>query len=366
MRDVRNMASMKVLLTGGAGYIGSHTALALLEAGHKLVILDNFSNSSPESLKRVVDLAGSNAGDRLSIIKGDIRDTKDIERAFSALAPGDKIEAVIHFAGLKSVSDSAKYPLSYWDVNLGGTLTLVETMQAQRCRTLVFSSSATIYGMPEQLPIPETAKVLPINPYGHSKAAAEQLLANLAESEEGWRIASLRYFNPVGAHPSGRIGEDPSGRPSNLLPFMSQVAIGRQKILQVFGDDWPTPDGSGIRDYIHVMDLAEGHLAALATLVAESPQLLTVNLGSGQGYSVLEVKSAFEKAIGSTIPCEIVKRREGDAPCSVADPSLAQKRLRWKTKRNLDDICQDMWSWQTKNPFGYSSTPQSLPHKKTR
>jgi UDP-glucose 4-epimerase len=341
------------LITGGAGFIGSHTALVLLEAGHSLVVLDNFTNSSAESLQRVAGLAGPSAASRLAVVEGDIRNQADLERAFAAAPAGQPIEAVIHFAGLKAVAESVRTPLSYWDVNLSGSRQLLAVMQAQGCRTLVFSSSATLYGMPEQVPIPETAPIQPINPYGHSKAAVEQLLADLAGSEPGWRIARLRYFNPVGAHPSGRIGEDPLGVPSNLFPFVSQVAVGRRPRLQVFGGDWPTPDGSGVRDYIHVMDLAEGHRAALDTLLSEDPQLITLNLGSGQGHSVLQVVVAFEAASGRSVPYELVARRPGDAASSVADPALAAQRLGWSTRRGLAEMCRDGWAWQSANPNGF-------------
>ncbi len=343
-----------LLITGGAGFIGSHTALVLLEAGHSLVVLDNFSNSSPESLRRVLELAGPEVSERLAVVEGDIRNPAELKRAFAAAPDGAPIEAVIHFAGLKAVGESVQHPLRYWDVNLGGSSQLLAAMQLHGCRTLVFSSSATLYGMPEQVPIQETAPIQPINPYGHSKAAVEQLLADLAESEPGWRIARLRYFNPVGAHPSGRIGEDPSGIPNNLFPYVSQVAVGRRDQLQVFGGDWPTPDGSGIRDYIHVMDLAEGHRAALDTLLAEEPQLLTLNLGSGHGHSVLEVVAAFESASGRPVPYELVARRAGDAATTVADPSLAARRLGWRSRRGLSEICRDGWAWQSANPHGYA------------
>ena len=343
----------QLLITGGAGFIGSHTALVLLEAGHSLVVLDNFANSSPESLRRVLNLAGPNVGGRLAVVEGDIRNPADLERAFAAAPASHPVGAVIHFAGLKAVGESVREPLRYWDVNLAGSRQLLTAMQVQGCRTLVFSSSATLYGYPAVVPIPETAPIQPINPYGHSKAAVEQLLADLAGSEPGWRIARLRYFNPVGAHPSGRIGEDPSGIPSNLFPFVSQVAVGRRKRLEVFGGDWPTPDGSGIRDYIHVMDLAEGHRAALDALLAEPPQLLTLNLGSGQGHSVLEVVRAFESASGRTVPYAIVARRDGDAACTVADPHLAAERLGWRTRLSLAEMCRDSWCWQQANPHGY-------------
>lgn len=342
----------QLLITGGAGFIGSHSCLVLLEAGHNLVVLDNFDNSSAESLKRVLELAGASAAGRLQVVEGDIRCAADLERAFAA---GRPITAVVHFAGLKAVGESVREPLRYWDVNLCGTRQLLAAMQAHGCRSLVFSSSATLYGMPELVPISESAAIQPINPYGHSKAAVEQLLADLAASEAGWRIARLRYFNPVGAHPSGCIGEDPRGIPNNLFPFVSQVAVGRRDCLQVFGGDWPTPDGSGIRDYIHVMDLAEGHRAALDVLLAEPPQLLSLNLGSGQGHSVLEVVRAFEIASGSFVPYTIVERREGDAASTVADPRLATARLSWRTRRSLEEMCRDSWTWQQANPEGYGS-----------
>jgi UDP-glucose 4-epimerase len=260
---------------------------------------------------------------------------------------------VIHFAGLKAVAESVAKPLLYWQVNLEGTRLLLQAMASAGCRSLVFSSSATIYGIPDQVPIPESAAIKPINPYGHSKAAVEQLLADLAASVAGWRIARLRYFNPVGAHPSGRIGEDPFGTPNNLFPFVSQVAVGRRAELQIFGSDWPTPDGTGIRDYIHVMDLAAGHQAALDVLLAEAPQLLSLNLGSGQGCSVLEVVNAFADASGVAIPHRLVDRRPGDAAITVADPSLALARLGWRTKLDLAAMCRDGWAWQQANPNGY-------------
>ena len=339
----------QLLITGGAGFIGSHTCLVLLEAGHSLVVLDSFANSSPESLRRVAELAGLGAADRLKVVEGDIRSTTDLERAF-ALGP---IDGVVHFAGLKAVGESVADPLRYWDVNLSGSRCLLAAMAAHGCRTLVFSSSATLYGYPDVVPIRESAPIRPINPYGHTKAAVEQMLRDLAGSEPGWRIASLRYFNPVGAHPSGRIGEDPSGIPNNLFPFITQVAVGRRERLQVFGGDWPTPDGSCVRDYIHVMDLADGHLAALQVLLDEGEQLLTLNLGSGRGHSVLEVIQAFETASGRAIPYSVVDRRPGDAAVTVADPSLAAERLGWRTRRDLQEMCRDSWVWQQANPAGY-------------
>ena len=340
----------RLLITGGAGFIGSHTCVTLLQAGHQLVVLDNFSNSSPRSLERVRDIAEIKAPEQLSVVEGDLRSPADLERAF-----GTAIDAVVHFAGLKAVGESVAHPLRYWDVNVNGSLQLLAAMQRHSCRTIVFSSSATLYGFPKTVPIPETAPIQPINPYGQSKAAVEQMLNDLATSEEGWRIACLRYFNPVGAHPSGRIGEDPNGIPNNLFPFVSQVAVGRRSQLSVFGGDWPTHDGSGVRDYIHVMDLAEGHSAALSALLNERPQVMTLNLGSGQGHSVLEVVSAFETASGKAIPYVIANRRPGDAASTVADPGLARARLGWSTQRTLAEMCRDSWAWQSANPEGYAA-----------
>ena len=341
----------QLLISGGAGFIGSHTCLVLLEAGHHLVVLDNFANSSPESLRRLGELVGPEATTRLRVVEGDIRSVEDLNRAFAA----GPIEGVVHFAGLKAVGESVAEPLRYWDVNVAGSRCLLAAMAAHDCRSLVFSSSATLYGYPETVPIPESARIQPINPYGHTKAAVERMLQDVAASEAGWRIASLRYFNPVGAHPSGRIGEDPSGIPNNLFPFITQVAVGRRERLRVYGGDWPTPDGSGVRDYIHVMDLAEGHLAALQVLLSGGDQLLTLNLGSGRGHSVLEVIAAFQEASGRAIPHDVVERRAGDAAETVADPSLAAERLSWRTTRGLAEMCRDGWAWQQANPNGYAS-----------
>ena len=352
----------QILITGGAGFIGSHTCLVLLQEEHNLIVLDNLSNSSPVALERVATLAGlsSSADDRegrLQLIRGDIRDRACLDQIFSqAKTIGQPLQAVIHFAGLKAVGESVREPLRYWDVNLTGSRCLLAAMNDHDCRTLVFSSSATLYGYPNSVPIPESAAVQPINPYGHSKAAVERMLQDLAASSPNqWSIACLRYFNPVGAHPSGAIGEDPMGIPNNLFPFVCQVAIGRRELMQVFGGDWPTSDGTGVRDYIHVMDLADGHRAALDCLLAEPAQLLTLNLGSGQGASVLEVIRAFERASGREVPYEIVARREGDAAATVADPALALERLGWRTQRSLDDICRDGWAWQSANPSGYGA-----------
>lgn len=355
----------KLLITGGAGFIGSHTTLLLLEAGHQVVVLDNFSNSSPEALQRVSRLAGATASSRLTVVEGDIREPLALDQAFRS-RPGS-YDAVIHFAGLKAVAQSVHQPLLYWDVNVVGSQRLLAAMERHGCHTLVFSSSATVYGYPERIPIPETAALQPINPYGHTKAAVEQMLADLAAKLTGatdgdpcpWRLARLRYFNPVGAHPSGQIGENPLGPPDNLFPFVSQVAVGRRQKLQIFGGDWPTPDGTGIRDYIHVMDLAEGHLAALETLWNEAPQLLTLNLGSGHGHSVLEVVRAYEQASGRRVPFDMVPRRAGDAAQSVADPAEAERRLGWRVQRDLAAICRDGWNWQNQNPDGYGTEAAS-------
>lgn len=342
----------QLLITGGAGFIGSHTALVLLEAGHDLLVIDNFSNSSPIALEHVRDLAGPDAAPRLRQMQGDTRNPKDLEQAFTKAS--SKIDAVIHFAGLKAVGESLKKPLHYWDVNVSGSRCLMEAMDAHGCRTIVFSSSATIYGYPETVPISESAPIAPINPYGHTKAAVERMLGELhCSAPERWRIACLRYFNPVGAHPSGHIGESPLGIPNNLFPLVSQVAKGRRAQLKIFGGDWPTTDGTGVRDYIHVMDLAEAHRAALQCLWAESPQLLTLNLGSGQGHSVLEVVQALEAASGCSIPYAFTDRRPGDAAISFADPSQALERLGWCAQRTLEDMCRDGWAWQQANPMGY-------------
>ena len=364
----------QLLITGGAGFIGSHTCLVLLEAGHHMLVVDDFSNSSATALERVAELAGVSlqraqaklemSPGRLTLVEGDIRNGPCLDALFaSSIAMGQPIEAVIHFAGLKAVGESIQQPLHYWDVNVGGSQRLLSAMESHNCRTLVFSSSATLYGYPDQVPIPETAPIQPINPYGASKHAVETLLADLAgcsgnqepiqPSSKGWRIARLRYFNPVGAHPSGRIGEDPNGIPNNLFPFITQVAVGRRSELTVFGDDWPTPDGTGVRDYIHVMDLAEGHREALHGLLKAEPQLLTLNLGSGQGASVLDVVKAMETASQRPIPYRIASRRPGDAAITVANPELAAEQLRWRTQRSLSDICRDGWAWQQANPNGY-------------
>lgn len=333
-----------ILVTGGAGYIGSHTVLLLLEAGYDVVVLDNFSNSSPESLKRVEALTGK----KVCLIEGDIRD----EHCLKTLFADYDIAAVIHFAGLKAVGESVSQPLRYYDCNVTGTLRLLDAMDAADVRTMVFSSSATVYGDPASVPILESFPLSATNPYGATKLHIEDMLRDLYRSDSRWRFALLRYFNPAGAHESGDIGEDPNGIPNNLMPFIAQVAVGKREKLNVFGGDYPTPDGTGVRDYIHVMDLAQGHLAALTTLENQG-QLLTVNLGTGRGYSVLEMVAAFEKASAKRIPYEIVERRSGDVASCYADPSNAEKILGWKAELGIEAMCRDHWRWQKQNPEGF-------------
>jgi len=333
------------LVTGGAGYIGSHTCVELLNAGYEVVVLDNLSNASPEALARVKDITGKS----LTFIEGDIRSAADLRRAFQA----GPIEAVIHFAGLKAVGESVAEPLRYYDNNVVGTLRLLEAMEEAHCRCLVFSSSATVYGDPAQVPIREDFPLSATNPYGRSKLMIEDMLQDLYRADNQWRIALLRYFNPVGAHESGRIGEDPRDIPNNLMPYIAQVAVGKREHLNVFGDDYPTHDGTGVRDYIHVVDLALGHLKALEAL--QEPELLTVNLGTGTGYSVLDMVKAFEKASGRPVPYRLVERRPGDVAQCYADPSYALERLGWRATRDLNTMCQDTWRWQSNNPNGYES-----------
>ena len=346
--EFRKLGAMPktVLVTGGLGYIGSHTCIALAEAGYALVIVDSLSNSKRLVFDRLRELAPKAS---LAFHEADIRDLQALQKVFSS----GRIEAVVHFAGLKAVGESVEKPLLYYDNNVGGTVKLLEAMAKHAVRRIVFSSSATVYGEPEKLPIPESHRLAPTNPYGKSKLMIEHLLADYAVSDPAFRYASLRYFNPTGAHASGRIGEDPNGIPNNLFPYISQVAVGRRPSLRVWGKDYPTPDGTGVRDYIHVMDLAEGHVAALNFLEGRD-RSITVNLGTGRGYSVLEAAKAFERASGKRIPLEFAARRPGDVTSCFADPSLAAKELGWTARFDLDAMCRDVWRWQSANPQGYA------------
>ncbi|GAB2685593.1 UDP-glucose 4-epimerase GalE [Thalassiella azotivora] len=335
---------MRILVTGGAGYIGSHTALRLLEAGHDVTVVDNLANSSRRALERVQELTGR----AVPLHAVDLLDEDALDRAVADSAP----EAVVHFAALKAVGESVAEPLRYYRNNVSGSLALLQCLQRHGCRRVVFSSSATVYGDPDRVPVDEDAPLRPTNPYGWTKLVVEQALRDLAASDPSWSVALLRYFNPVGAHPSGRIGEDPRGTPNNLLPFVAQVAVGRRERLVVHGDDYPTPDGTGVRDYIHVLDLADGHLAALERL-ADRTGCHTWNLGTGRGHSVLEVVHAFERASGRQVPYEVRGRRAGDAAVSFADPRRAARDLGWRARRDLDAMCADAWRWQEQNPRGY-------------
>ena len=334
-----------ILVTGGAGYIGSHTCVELLAAGYEVLVVDNFSNSKPEALRRVEEIAGRKLG---AFYRADIRDKAALREVFKAHA----IDAVIHFAALKAVGESVAKPLMYYDNNIAGTVALAEVMAEAGVKSLVFSSSATVYGDPASVPIREDFPTGPTNPYGRTKWMMEFVLSDLAAADPEWRVALLRYFNPVGAHASGRIGEDPNGLPNNLMPYVSQVAVGRLPQLRVFGGDYPTSDGTGVRDYIHVVDLAVGHVAAVRRLT-ERPGVLTVNLGTGRGYSVIEVVKAFEKASGRPVPYEIVARRPGDVAQCYAEPGLAERELGWRAQRGIDEMCADAWRWQSANPEGY-------------
>ena len=332
---------MKVLVTGGAGYIGSHTCVELLNAGFDVIVYDNFSNSSPEPLKRVEQITGK----KVPFIEGDIRDEKALVIALNGC------DAVIHFAGLKAVGESVEKPLEYYDTNVYGTLCLLRTMQKLQIKKLVFSSSATVYGDHEFLPFTEQHPLRTTNPYGQTKLVVEEMLRNLYVSDSTWEIMILRYFNPVGAHESGLIGEDPQGIPNNLMPYIAQVAVGRREKVNVFGDDYSTYDGTGVRDYIHVVDLALGHVKALQAL--NKPQCTAINLGAGKGYSVLDVIKAFSKACGKSVPHAMMPRRSGDIAEFYSDSTLAKEILGWFAERDLDKICTDMWQFQLKNPKGY-------------
>jgi UDP-glucose 4-epimerase len=336
--------NLNILVTGGAGYIGSHTCLELLNAGFDVTVVDNLSNSKKESLKRVQELAGK----PLNFFEVDLLDRVSLESVFEL----KRFQAVIHFAGLKAVGESVSFPLKYYQNNITGTIVLCETMSKYGVKNIVFSSSATVYGDQPIVPLKEDFPCQPTNPYGRTKWMIELILRDLYQADPKWNIALLRYFNPVGAHPSGLIGEDPQGIPNNLLPYIAQVAVGRLPKLKIFGDDYPTLDGTGIRDYIHVVDLAQGHLKALEKL-KENPGVVTYNLGTNRGYSVLEVLKAFEEASQKEIPYEFVERRPGDVAVSYADASKANTELDWECSRGIKEICVDMWRWQSTNPQGY-------------
>jgi UDP-glucose 4-epimerase len=336
---------MNVLVTGGAGYIGSHTCLEFLQLGHEVIVIDNLSNSHEESLRRVQKITGK----KLKFFKVDLLDFNSLNDVFSH----SSIDSVIHFAGFKAVGESVTIPLHYYHNNITGTINLCKVMGKHNVKNLVFSSSATVYGNPPTVPIKEEFPLSATNPYGRTKLMIEEILRDLYVADQEWNIALLRYFNPVGAHASGRIGEDPNGIPNNLLPYISQVAVNKLSELSVFGNDYPTHDGTGVRDYIHVVDLSVGHLKALEKLTT-NPGVVTYNLGTGQGYSVLEMIAAFEKASNKNIPYKIVVRRSGDIASSFADPSKAKEELGWSAVRGINDMCADTWTWQLKNPDGYS------------
>ena len=338
--------SQTILVTGGAGYIGTHASVALLDAGFCVVVLDNLCNASAEAVSRVEEISGKS----IALVQGDIRDSACLDQLFAE----HSIDAVMHFAGLKAVGESVEKPLEYYDNNVNGTLVLLAAMQRAGVNQFIFSSSATVYGDPASVPIKEDFPTSATNPYGRSKLMVEEILADWGHAHPGWSIGRLRYFNPVGAHSSGRIGEDPQGWPNNLMPFVAQVAVGRRDKLAVFGDDYPTPDGTGVRDYIHVVDLAEGHVAAL-NYVLKNNGVLTLNLGTGNGVSVLDMVHAFEQASGRNIPYEIVARRAGDIAECWADPALAESLLGWRASRSLEQMCADAWRWQEGNPQGYEN-----------
>lgn len=337
-----------ILVTGGAGYIGSHTCIELLAAGFQVVVLDNLCNSSPEALRRAAVLAGV---DHIPFFEGDIRDATLLGRIFSEY----QIDSVIHFAGLKAVGESVEKPLAYYDNNVAGTVTLLQAMQQHGVKNIVFSSSATVYGDPHTTPIQEHFPLSATNPYGRSKLMIEEILGDLYKADPEWKIGLLRYFNPVGAHSSGQIGEDPQGVPNNLMPYIARVAVGQYEYLSVFGGDYSTHDGTGVRDYIHVVDLAKGHVKALEAFQrGDVPNLLVVNLGTGQGYSVLDMVKAFSAVSEREVPYRIVARRAGDIASCYADPALAEQLIHWKAEKDLTDMCRDTWYWQSTNPQGYN------------
>ncbi|KAG7591453.1 NAD(P)-binding domain [Arabidopsis thaliana x Arabidopsis arenosa] len=339
-----------ILVTGGAGFIGTHTVVQLLKDGFKVSIIDNLDNSVIEAVDRVRELVGPDLSKKLDFNLGDLRNKGDIEKLFSK----QRFDAVIHFAGLKAVGESVGNPRRYFDNNLVGTINLYETMAKYNCKMMVFSSSATVYGQPETIPCMEDFELKAMNPYGRTKLFLEEIARDIQRAEPEWRIVLLRYFNPVGAHESGSIGEDPKGIPNNLMPYIQQVAVGRLPELNVYGHDYPTKDGSAVRDYIHVMDLADGHIAALRKLFADSKIGCTAyNLGTGQGTSVLEMVAAFEKASGKKIPIKLCPRRSGDATAVYASTEKAEKELGWKAKYGVDEMCRDQWNWANNNPWGY-------------
>ena len=337
---------MKILVTGGAGFIGSHTCVELLNAGYEVVVVDNLCNSSRESLRRVQKITGK----KLDFHKLDVRDTSALDKVFRAEGP---FGAVIHFAALKAVGESTRIPLKYYGNNIGGAVALCEVMAANGCKNIIFSSSATVYGQPDKMPIREDFPTPgAASPYGWTKLMMEQVFRDLQKSDPEWNVILLRYFNPIGAHESGLIGEDPAGIPNNLVPYVAQVAVGRLPFIKVFGNDYPTPDGTGVRDYIHVVDLADGHVKAIRAF-AKKPGLAIYNLGTGHGYSVLQVIQAYEKASGRKIPYQICPRRPGDVTECWADPAKAERELGWKATRGIEQMCADSWRWQSKNPNGY-------------
>lgn len=337
---------MTILVTGGTGYIGSHTVVELLDAGYDVVVIDNLVNSSSESLKRVEQITGK----KVRFYEADIRDRKALDRIFEENA----IDACIHFAGLKAVGESVSKPVEYYDNNIIGTLVLIEAMRDHNVKNIVFSSSSTVYGNPAFIPITEECpKGIPTNPYGWTKSMLEQILSDVQKADNDWNVILLRYFNPIGAHKSGLIGENPNGIPNNLMPFITQVAVGRQEKLRVFGNDYDTHDGTGVRDYIHVVDLALGHLKAIEK-IAENPGLAIYNLGTGNGYSVLDIVKAFEEASGVTIPYVIQERRSGDIATCYSDATKAKEELGWEAQYGILEMCADSWRWQSKNPNGYN------------
>lgn len=337
---------MAILVTGGAGFIGSHTCVELLNAGYEIVVVDNYYNANPKSLERVKELTGKD----FKSYECDIRDSEGMDKIFKE----NKIDAVIHFAGLKAVGESCQKPIEYYDNNIGGTLKLCDVMRNNGCKNIVFSSSATVYGMKNVSPLKETMKTGgTTNPYGTTKYMIEIILEDIYKSDNEWNVTLLRYFNPIGAHESGRIGENPSGIPNNLMPYITQVAIGKRSFLSVYGNDYDTPDGTCIRDYIHVVDLADGHVKAVNNILDGKKGVQIFNLGTGKGYSVLDIVKAFSKAYGKELPYKIAPRRPGDLAVCFSDPTKAKEVLGWEAKRGIDDMCRDSWNWQSKNPNGY-------------